>query len=146
MPRISQTQRTARERLMRDLIYLQQESWIPATISEEIPSKWHTLDWDIETPEDREKVTLYLDRSVARFFRAMGKGYHRRINRLLATYVEMHLAKELRMEEALKQRIAEREEAEKAKEGEHDENESEKSRSFEIVRTGLGEARAESRP
>ena len=34
--------------------------------------------------EKKVKVTLWLDASTAKFFRGMGKGYHARINRILA--------------------------------------------------------------
>ena len=101
----TKTERAARASLMQSLIYLQQESWIPDTIAEEIPEAWHTLEMDVPVEEPKEKVTLYLDRSVARFYRAMGKGYQARINRLLATYMQMHLAKEVRLEEVLRERV-----------------------------------------
>ncbi len=101
----TKTERMARLNLMRSLIYLQQQSWIPETIADEIPDLWHTLELDAEVDEEKEKVTLYLDRSVARFYRAMGKGYQARINRLLATYMQMHLARELRTEEVLRERV-----------------------------------------
>ena len=105
MARMTKTERMAREGLMRNLIYLMQEDWIPSTISEEIPAAWHTLEMDLDVEEEREKVTLYLDRSVARFYRGMGKGWHARVNRLLATYAQMHLAKEVRLEEMLRERV-----------------------------------------
>ena len=98
MARMTKTERMAREGLMRNLIYLMQEEWIPATITEEIPAAWHTLEMDLDVEEEREKVTLYLDRSVARFYRGMGKGYHKRINRLLATYAQMRIAEVYKQE------------------------------------------------
>ncbi|WP_348540471.1 BrnA antitoxin family protein [Shimia sp. R9_3] len=51
--------------------------------------------------ERKEKVTLYLDKSVARFYRAMGKGYQARINRLLATWAQMKIAEELHIDAAM---------------------------------------------
>jgi len=105
MPRMSKTERTARDGLMKNLIYLMQENWIPDTIAEEIPAAWHTLEQDVECAEPRQKVTLYLDRSVVKFYRSMGQGYQARINRLLATYAQMHLAREIKLEEALKERL-----------------------------------------
>lgn len=105
MARMTKTERSARDQLMRDLIYLQQENWIPDTVAEAIPDAWHTLDWDTDVVEKTQKITLYLDASVVKFFRAMGKGWHKRVNRLLATYVQMHLAKEMRLEEALRERV-----------------------------------------
>ena len=107
MPRTSQTQRTARERLMHDMIYLMQETWTPDTVAEEIPEAWHTLEHDLPVSEKKVKVTLYLDASVARFYRSMGRGYQARINRLLGTYAHMKAAKEVQLEEMLRKRVAE---------------------------------------
>jgi hypothetical protein len=36
-------------------------------------------------------MTLYLDAPVAKMFKAMGRGYQARINRILATWVEMKI-------------------------------------------------------
>ena len=105
MARMTKTERIARDGLMKNLIMTMQDGWITNTIAEQIPEAWHMLEADVDVQEPKEKVTLYLDRSVARFYRAMGKGYHARINRLLATYVQMQIAKEVRLEEALKERI-----------------------------------------
>lgn len=91
---------------MRDLIYLMQENWIPSAVEDEIPEEWHTLTVDVPVTEKKVKVTLYLDAPVAKFYRAMGQGYQARINRLLATYAHMHVAKELRVEEMLRKRLA----------------------------------------
>ncbi|MEQ9260619.1 MAG: BrnA antitoxin family protein [Roseovarius sp.] len=107
-PRPTQTQLTARERLMQDMIYLQQQSWIPATVAEEIPEAWHTLEVDVPVTEKKEKVTLYLDASVAKFYRAMGQGWHARVNRLLGTYAHMKLAGEVQVVEMLRKRVEER--------------------------------------
>lgn len=107
MPRPSQTQRTARERLMHDLIYLMQDTWIPSVVAEEVPDAWHTLEHDVPVTEKKVKVTLYLDASVAKFYRAMGQGYQARINRLLGTYAHMKVSKDLQLEEMLRKRVAE---------------------------------------
>ena len=48
------------------------------------------MDYDIV--EKKEKLTLYLDESVAKVFKAMGNGYQARINRILATWVQMKMA------------------------------------------------------
>lgn len=58
----------------------------------EIPDAWHTLEMDVPCEAPKEKVTLYLDRSVVRMFRRMGRGYHARINRILETWVQMKMA------------------------------------------------------
>ena len=107
MPRPTQTQRTAREKLMHDLIFLTQDSWVPSTVAEEIPEAWHTLEHDLPVSEKKQKVTLYLDASVLGFYRAMGRGYQARINRLLATYAHMKVAQEVQVEEMLRRRVGE---------------------------------------
>ncbi len=43
--------------------------------------------------EKKVQVTIRLDESVAKFYRAMGRGYQGRINRVLATYAQMRIAK-----------------------------------------------------
>ena len=52
-----------------------------------------------------QKVALYLDAPVVRFYRAMGTGYHERINRLLSTWMNMKIADELRLIEVIEGRI-----------------------------------------
>jgi uncharacterized protein (DUF4415 family) len=105
MPRKTKTQQTAMDRLQRDLQYLTQETWIPREIGIEIPPEWHTLEHDVAVAEKKTKVTLYLDAPVARFYRAMGHGYHERINRLLSTWMNMKIADELRLIEMIEGRI-----------------------------------------
>jgi uncharacterized protein (DUF4415 family) len=39
-------------------------------------------------PQNKESITLRLDKSVLDYFKAQGKGYQTRINALLKTYVE----------------------------------------------------------
>ncbi|PSL20114.1 BrnA antitoxin family protein [Shimia abyssi] len=103
--RLSKTQRMAKEKLTRDLIYLNTEYWLPAAMREDVPDAWHTLEQDLDVSEPKEKVTLYLDRSVAKFYRAMGRGYQERINRLLATWAQMKIADELRVDELVRERF-----------------------------------------
>jgi len=103
--RPTKTERMAREGLMKNLIALQRDTWIAATLREEIPEAWHTLEADLDVEEEKVKVTLYLDASVARFYKAMGKGYHTRINRLLATWAQMKIAGEVKLDEALERRL-----------------------------------------
>jgi len=107
MARITKTERIDREGLMKNLIQLMRDDWIPIRIADEIPDAWHTLEADLDVTEPKEKVTLYLDCSVARFYRAMGKGYQARINRLLATWAQMHIAREVKLEEMLRKRLKE---------------------------------------
>ena len=67
------------------------ESEFIDTIRRNVPDAWHTLEMDLDVAEPTQKVTLYLDRSVVKAFRAMGRGYHARINRLLQTYLQMRI-------------------------------------------------------
>ncbi|QIE45562.1 BrnA antitoxin family protein [Pseudohalocynthiibacter aestuariivivens] len=106
MTRMTKTERIAREGLMKNLIQLMRDDWIPLRIETEIPDAWHTLEADVDVTEPKEKVTLYLDRSVARYYRAMGQGYQARINRLLATWAQMHIAREVKLEKMLNARLA----------------------------------------
>lgn len=105
MARMSRTERIARDGLMKNLIQLQQDGWITSALADEVPDAWHTLEADLDVDEKKEKVTLYLDRSVARFFKAMGQGYQARINRLLATWAQMKIAGEVDVDTALKKRV-----------------------------------------
>ena len=102
----SKAAQNARSQLIWDLTYLRRERLITADIRDEVPEAWHTLEADILTQEHKEKVTLYLDRSVARVFKAMGKGYQAQINRLLRTWVQMKIAEEVRLDAALEARVA----------------------------------------
>jgi len=106
MARLTKTQTLARDTLMRDLIHLSRDGWIDTTLAEEVPDAWHTLEADLDVEEPREKVTLYLDRSVVRFYRGMGRGYHARINRLLRTWAQMKIAGEVQLDAYLAKRVA----------------------------------------
>jgi uncharacterized protein (DUF4415 family) len=65
-----------------------------------IPDSWAMLEADVACSEKKVKVTLYLDASVAKFFRGMGKGYQERINRLLRLYAQAKIAEVRWWEEA----------------------------------------------
>ena len=69
------------------------------------PPSWHRPEQDLELAAKKQKVTLYLDAPVVRFYRAMGSGYHERINRLLSTWMNMKIADELRLIEMIEGRI-----------------------------------------
>lgn len=103
----TKAQRLAREGLSRNLLALSTETWLMETIREAVPDAWHTLEHDLDVQEPKEKVTLYLDRSVARFYKAMGQGYQARINRLLATWAQMKIAEELQVEATIVARMRE---------------------------------------
>ena len=66
-----------------------------------MPEAWHTLEHDLDVQEKRTKVTLLLDDSVAKFYRAMGQGYQARINRILALWAHMKIGDVLRKEEMI---------------------------------------------
>ncbi|QDY68600.1 BrnA antitoxin family protein [Qingshengfaniella alkalisoli] len=57
-----------------------------------IPEAWDRLERDVDLPEAKTRVTIRLDQSVAKFFRAHGPGYQALINRVLATYAHMKIA------------------------------------------------------
>ena len=63
-----------------------------------VPRAWHTIERDIDVEEPKEKVTLYLDRSVAKCSRAMGKGWQGRVNWLLRTWLHMKTGELLELE------------------------------------------------
>ena len=62
------------------------------TLKDRVPDEWWTLEMDHICTAPKDKVTLYLDRPVARMFRAMGQGYQARINRILELWLQMHIA------------------------------------------------------
>ena len=86
------------------LIFMRKGDMIEETVREQVPDEWHMLEFDYAVSEKKEKVTLYLDRSVARCFRAMGKGYQERINALLRTWMQMKIGEFMRTEEKLIER------------------------------------------
>lgn len=102
----TRAQRLAREKLIQSLQYLQRDYAVGPAVRDEVPEAWHTLELDLDVEEPKEKITLYLDQSVARMFRAMGKGYQARINWLLRTWVQMKIAGELEIDRVLEARIA----------------------------------------
>ena len=104
--RPSKSELRARDRLLYNLYYLQRDDFIDITLRDQVPEAWHTLELDVDCSEPKEKITLYLDRSVVRLFRAMVRGYQGRINRLLSTWAQMKIAGEVALEENLKARLA----------------------------------------
>ncbi len=79
--------------MLRNLRALEDESVVEDLIRDLCPDAWRTLEEDVEVREKKVQITLRLDESVARFYRAMGRGYQGRINRILATYAQMRIAK-----------------------------------------------------
>lgn len=85
------TQRLAEQRLRRLLLDLYDET-MPSEAEWTIPEAWATLEDDVDVDEKKVRITLRVDESVAKFYRAMGKGYQGRMNRVLATYAQMQIA------------------------------------------------------
>ena len=95
----SRRARLAYERMLRCVMDLDYEGLTPYyDLCEQIPDAWDTLERDVDVTEKRVKVTLLLDESVAKFFRAQGQGYQARINRVLGTFAQMKIA-EVRLSE-----------------------------------------------
>lgn len=92
--------RLARRRLDRSLSGFGDDVALWHKVQERVPAAWATVEEDIDCEEEKVKVTLRLDASVAKCFRAMGRGYQGRINRILATWVQMKIG-EVRREVSL---------------------------------------------
>ncbi|OSP55100.1 BrnA antitoxin family protein [Pseudoruegeria sp. SK021] len=105
----TKTRRLAYERLLASANELSAEAEAPFLfLRETVPEAWDTLEADVDVWEKKTKVTLMLDDSVAKFYRAQGAGYQARINRILATYAQMKIA-EVREAEAAYERFKEEE-------------------------------------
>lgn len=103
----TRTARLARARLARHLHGLGDDEGLWLRVQERVPEAWATVEEDLDCAEDKVKVTLRLDASVARLFRAMGKGYQARINHILATYAQMRMGEVARQARDLGARMAE---------------------------------------
>jgi uncharacterized protein (DUF4415 family) len=99
---MTRAERIAREKIMR-FMYEQslKDTDLSLALRESVPLAWHTLEHDLDITEAKVQVTLRLDESVAKFYRAMGRGYQARINRILALWANMKIAELLRAEEAV---------------------------------------------
>lgn len=94
------TKRLAEKR-MRQLMYhaaCEEDAGFMERARREVPDAWLTLEMDVEVHQPKDKMTLYLDRHVIKFFRAMGHGYQARINRILETYLQMKIAENVNFE------------------------------------------------
>ncbi|RLJ51681.1 BrnA antitoxin of type II toxin-antitoxin system [Litoreibacter meonggei] len=92
------SQRIAKEKLGRLLQLGDLEDNVTELVRDLIPQAWHRLEHDIDVEEPKVKITLRVDRSVAKFYRAWGNGYQARINRILATYAQARIADYLTIE------------------------------------------------
>lgn len=88
----SKSARLAFDRAMANATDLETEGIEPYWIKETIPEAWDTLERDIDVFEKKVQISLRLDESVAKFYRAQGQGYQARINRILATFAQMRIA------------------------------------------------------
>lgn len=114
MPALTKSERYARQRLIYHLWRADGEDELPLhRMAEEVPEAWHTIEADIDCYEPKVKLTLYLDASVAKMFRAMGTGYQARINRILNTWLAMKMGGLMAEDAALMQRRADLLETEK---------------------------------
>ncbi|MCT4610948.1 MAG: BrnA antitoxin family protein [Pelagimonas sp.] len=61
------------------------------------PREWHHI-WEDEDRRDskRTRCTVAFDADVVKFFKAMGPGYQKRMNRVLRAYMHFRLAKIMR--------------------------------------------------
>ena len=91
--RMTKSERLAAQSLLRQTEFLRFDDTFDEQIRDLIPDAWRTLEQDLDVEEKKVRITLRLDESVAKFYRAMGKGYQARINRLLATYAQMQILK-----------------------------------------------------
>jgi uncharacterized protein (DUF4415 family) len=103
--KLTKAERIARSKLLRHMWEARGDVLYDA-LEAEVPQAWHTLEADLDVTEPKVKVTLYLDASVAKLFRAMGEGYQARINRVLATWAQMKIAGLLREREEIERRFA----------------------------------------
>lgn len=87
----TKTQAMHLERLMLNAQHLEDEDLSDYDIQHLIPVAWDTLERDVDVEENKVKITLRLDDSVAKFYRAMGNGYQARMNRILATFAQMRM-------------------------------------------------------
>jgi len=85
-------QRIAEEMATKDLAWLEMSRHVPYSLEKRAPKDWFTIRHDFDCTEPKVKLTLYLDKSVVTVFKAMGKGYQARINRILSAYLHMEVA------------------------------------------------------
>jgi uncharacterized protein (DUF4415 family) len=95
---ISKSEKLARRRLVYNLWLASEDRVSMYEFRAEVPDAWHMIEADIDCHAPKQKVTLILDAPVAKAFKAMGQGYQTRINRILATYLEMKVGHLLEVE------------------------------------------------
>ena len=75
-----------------NVVDLEYDGLTPYWVRDHIPEAWDRLEKDVDVFEKKVQITIRLDESVAKYFRAMGPGYQARINRVLATFAQMRIA------------------------------------------------------
>ena len=100
------TQRPYFERLRLNTATMGNEGAWEYYVQSQVPEAWETLEQDIDVDEPKEKITIYLDASVAKFYKAMGRGYQARVNRILATLAQMRIAQIKRLDEMMEEELA----------------------------------------
>ena len=88
----TKTARLAYERVIGNVVDLEYDGLTPYWVRDHIPEAWDRLEKDVDVFEKKVQITIRLDESVAKYFRAMGPGYQSRINRVLATFAQMRIA------------------------------------------------------
>lgn len=81
----------ARDRLRRYLFSPKNDLDLWSEVQSRVPEAWAYLRDDLPDEEPKVKVTLRLDESVVKMFRATGPGYQARMNLVLATYAQMQI-------------------------------------------------------
>ncbi|MEO8530972.1 MAG: BrnA antitoxin family protein, partial [Deltaproteobacteria bacterium] len=89
----TRSERLARERMLNHIHALESDDQFLETIREKIPVAWRTLERDIDVSEPKVKVTMRIDESVIKFYRAMGTSYQERMNRILATFAQYRIGR-----------------------------------------------------
>jgi uncharacterized protein (DUF4415 family) len=102
--KMTKTERLHYDRFLRNAWELKAETGVYPEMSWEIPEAWNILEKDLDVAEPKDRITLRLDRSVVQFYRAMGRGYQARMNRILATYAQMHILRMLEPDAGLEWR------------------------------------------
>ncbi len=106
--KMTRSERIARDRLIYHIWRMDRDLEISDhMLRENVPDAWHTILEDFDCEEPKEKVTLYLDRSVAKVFRAMGRGYQARINRILQSWIQLRASNLMEVERNLVKRMGE---------------------------------------
>ena len=57
-----------------------------------LPPEWDQVDLDAKVDPKKAKLTLWLDEDIIKYFRAMGPGYGKMVNRVLRTFVMGRIA------------------------------------------------------